>query len=386
MSKADIHDEIFGGSDSELEDVAEQLESDDEREPPPELAGEGEDQGSDDDYTPVQLPSFKKKATRQVELPEELKRRPPKKKRVSSRRARRNSGSEGRRGGAEGGSDGEAARKERSLSPSERKRQEAANDVEEAYQRTRTKRVKNNLPDEGEMDEYMVKMIKDMKDAAFTDLELHNAKRPAVAKLQMLPKVMAQLNREQLFDQWLENNVLEGMKLWLEPLPDASLPSMDIQVQLFGVLERMPIKTGHLRDSLIGRIVNFYSKCSRITPDVQKIAAQLVERWLRPVLNRSSNYRDSSIPTASLDDGLATRRPRPVSTGRPGGNPERAVAAESQYSNRARIPFRVAASFDVLPASRVSHMSEYNEKKMTSDQFKRMQLRMKTMKTANAKK
>ncbi len=33
------------------------------------------------------------------------------------------------------------------------------------------------------------------------------------------------------------------MKLWLEPLTDGSLPSLDIQTLMFDVLEKMPIDT-----------------------------------------------------------------------------------------------------------------------------------------------
>lgn len=55
--------------------------------------------------------------------------------------------------------------------------------------------------------------------------------------------------RSQLGDQFLDNHLLEGIKAWLEPLPDGSLPSLDIQKVLIKALTGLPIRTQHLRES-----------------------------------------------------------------------------------------------------------------------------------------
>ncbi|KNC99310.1 uncharacterized protein SPPG_05560 [Spizellomyces punctatus DAOM BR117] len=360
------YEDIFGGSESELDELEDVLSDDEERQA-------SANESADEYESPVKLPSFKKKDSAQVELPEELKRRAPKKRKTPSKRGR---GTVER----QPHDSEEEAPRERSLSPDALKRLEASMDVEEALKKTRTKRPKQDLPDEAEMDERMVKLLTDMKRAAQQDGELNKSNHPAIEKLKMLPRVMNLLQREQLYEQFLENNVLEGMKLWLEPLPDASLPSLDIQRNIFETLTRMPIRTSHLRDSLIGRIVNFYSKCERVPPEIKKTAAQLVDKWMRPILHRSASYRDHKIVVASVDP---TERPikrsaRP-SIAKPGGKDE-------DSSMRARIPQRVAPAFTVMPASNVvvSGLSSEsrNKQMLQNDKYRRMQQRMKLMKSA----
>ncbi|KAI9002410.1 hypothetical protein BC832DRAFT_520882, partial [Gaertneriomyces semiglobifer] len=279
----------------------------------------------------IQLPSFKKK-DKPREIPKELlsANEASRKKRAKSARAPRRRAS----GDEQSGDDAET--RERSLSPESRKREEAKRDVEEALNRIKPKRIKRQT-DDADMDEFIAQMVDGMKDAFFKDQELNKKKQPAVARLKMLPVVMPHLQRDHLFDQMLDGNILEGIKMWyvLEPLPDASLPSLDIQLQLFEVLAKMPITTEYLRSSLLGRIVNFYSKCDRVTPEVRKTATQLVDKWMRPILHRSNNYRDHKlIPTESTGE-IRRLMEMPAS------------------ETRTRIPMPVAQAFTALPAQRV---------------------------------
>ncbi len=45
--------------------------------------------------------------------------------------------------------------------------------------------------------------------------------------------------RSQWWDAFLDNHVLEGIKAWLEPLADASLPALDIQRAMFKTLSEV---------------------------------------------------------------------------------------------------------------------------------------------------
>lgn len=74
----------------------------------------------------------------------------------------------------------------------------------------------------------------------------------------------------------LDNNLLEGVKRWLEPLPDKSLPALNIQRQFFAILEKMQIDTISLKMSGLGKIVLFYSKCPRVETAIKRIAERLV--------------------------------------------------------------------------------------------------------------
>lgn len=58
------------------------------------------------------------------------------------------------------------------------------------------------------------------------------------------------------------------------------------------------IDSAVLKESGLGRIVLFYTKCKRVHHDIQRIANDLVSTWSRPIIKRSASYRDRVIPTA----------------------------------------------------------------------------------------
>jgi transcription factor SPN1 len=79
----------------------------------------------------------------------------------------------------------------------------------------------------------MVNLLAKMKEAAYTDQDLKQNKQPAIAKIKLLPAVVEQLSkydsarvsaevsifnttfrRSHLFDQFLDNDILDGIKLW----------------------------------------------------------------------------------------------------------------------------------------------------------------------------
>lgn len=85
---------------------------------------------------------------------------------------------------------------------------------------------------------------------------------------------------------------METIRKWLEPLNDRSLPSMDIQGEMLDVLDKLPIAGDHLRESGVGKIVYFYTKCPRVEPTMKRKADQLVAKWSRLVIKRSENYKE----------------------------------------------------------------------------------------------
>lgn len=105
--------------------------------------------------------------------------------------------------------------------------------------------------------------------------------------------------RQSLSQSIMDNNLLEGVRRWLEPLPDRSLPALNIQRDFFPVLKKMEYIDGPvLKESGLGRIILFYTKCKRVTADIQRIANDLVSTWSRPIIKRSASYRDRVIPVA----------------------------------------------------------------------------------------
>lgn len=77
----------------------------------------------------------------------------------------------------------------------------------------------------------------------------------------------------------LDNNLLEAVRLWLDPLPDKSLPSLNIQRALFPLLEKMYIDTTSLKMSGLGKLVRFYTECDRVDKSVARICDHLIGEW-----------------------------------------------------------------------------------------------------------
>ena len=128
-------------------------------------------------------------------------------------------------------------------------------------------------------DEQISHLRQEMRDAAIRDAQANSQTIPATQKLKLLPKVDAILQKTSLYDSILENNLLETIRIWLEPLPDRSLPSFSIQRLLFAALQRLPIRTQHLRESGIGKVVNFYTKSTKPEDAIKRQANQLIRMF-----------------------------------------------------------------------------------------------------------
>jgi len=107
-----------------------------------------------------------------------------------------------------------------------------------------------------------------MREAAFADIDAKLRHQSALSKVRMLEGVKKQLNkygtswfitlphtsqgigipithepffpfpsRSHVHNAFLDNGLLEAMKLWLEPLQDASLPSLDIIQDFLHILD-----------------------------------------------------------------------------------------------------------------------------------------------------
>lgn len=184
------------------------------------------------------------------------------------------------------------------------------------------KRNKNDY-DEAEADEMIIAVAREMKDAAVKDLEANNSQQPAMSKLKVLPKVTDLLKKSYLYEQMLENDILEPIKLWLEPLPDGSLPSINIRKLMFEVLPKMPISIEQLRDSRLGRVVMFYSKCEQETNDIRRKAGELINLWSQPLLQHVRRMKaaearideqDLSTPAPNVTSSVHARIPQPMRT------------------------------------------------------------------------
>ena len=162
---------------------------------------------------------------------------------------------------------------------------------------------------------------------------------------------------------------MEGVRKWLEPLPDKSLPALDIQKEFFPALKKMEfIDKDVLKESKLGRVIVFYTKSKKVTPDIARIAGELVSQWSRPIIKRSASYRDRTITTIDVSRGERGH----------GGERLNTILARAKESekNRVRknavaIPTRELGSYTVAPSMNAGIMKDNKSVDVDIDRRKR---------------
>ncbi|OZJ02865.1 hypothetical protein BZG36_04086 [Bifiguratus adelaidae] len=199
------------------------------------------------------------------------------------------------------------------LNPKQLEMQEIDALIEESLKSGKKKRrkVADEYDLDASQDEMMATMVKNMREAAEKDIDANSEKKAAVNKIRMLKEIVREMNKTSLHEGFLDNGILDSMRMWLEPLPDGSLPALDLQTEIMTILEKLPIRTEHLRESHIGKIIHFYTKSERVDARVKRMADTLVGQWSRPIINRSQDYREKKRARAVYyaDDELGTPPP-----------------------------------------------------------------------------
>ncbi|RIA86174.1 hypothetical protein C1645_697161 [Glomus cerebriforme] len=165
-------------------------------------------------------------------------------------------------------------------------------DFDEILPKRKGRSKKTDIELDKMYDDQASKVYQRMMEAGEKDLSNNVRGNHSSERNQILSWVMDKLEKAYLRESLLEHNILDAIKLWLEPLPDRSLPSHNIQEDLLKSLDDFNITTDHLLSSKVGRIVHFYSKSPRININIQRQAQQLVDKWAGPINGESSNYRE----------------------------------------------------------------------------------------------
>ncbi|EPR79726.1 IWS1 transcription elongation factor [Spraguea lophii 42_110] len=130
-----------------------------------------------------------------------------------------------------------------------------------------------------------IKVIDRMKYLLEEDIKLNKEKKAALNRINNLDEIMTDLNYKPFYDTLLKNGILNHLKMWLEPLPDNSLPNHRIKKEILGLLYRMPVRREHLLQSDVGKIINFYSKNLFESKDIRHLAKDLVKKWTMMLYN-----------------------------------------------------------------------------------------------------
>ena len=238
------------------------------------------------------------------------------------------------------------------------------------------------------VDDEIASLRNRMAEAAERDVQARSANppRPAMHKLQLLPEVVALLNRNgrevenAIVDP--ENNLLESVRFFLEPLNDGSLPAYNIQRELFACLAKLPIGKEALVSSGIGKVVLFYTKSKKPELSIKRQAERLLGEWTRPILKRSDDYRKRVLETVDYDPNRLPHRPNTQASGLSAAESaaqarEKALAPPVRNANRARVE-TTAKSYSIVPkSSGVNPANAYSRPMGASgeDAFRRMKAR-----------
>lgn len=233
--------------------------------------------------------------------------------------------------------------------PATRKRRLLEEKMDLAVKNRTVKRRKADEDDLERMQDDKIDFLKNkMIEAANLDVEKNSQGQIASEKFKLLREVMDTLNKADLAISILDNNLLEAVRLWLEPLPDASMPSYQIQKELLQSLTSLPVKTDHLVASGIGKVLVFYQRSKRTEPTLKKIVDKLISEWTRPILNKSDSYKDRTI---KFNDYNKSKYTNQLSSTKKNKNvePKSLYEQQAERRNRAAIPSARTTAYKIAP-------------------------------------
>ncbi|CAX44899.1 chromatin-associated transcriptional (elongation) factor, putative [Candida dubliniensis CD36] len=264
------------------------------------------------------------------------------------------------------------------MDPQQRKRFELEERMSAAIKSTNKRRRKADEDDLERMQDDKIDYLKDqMIKAANSDVEKNSQGQIATEKLKLLREVTDILARADLAIPILDNNLLEAVRLWLEPLPDASMPAYQIQKELIHALETLPIKTDHLVASGIGKVLVFYQRSKRTEPSLKKIVDRLIGDWTRPILNKSDSYKDRTVQFHEYNRNKFTNK---LSRGVKRKEAKTLYEENAERRKRAAIPSTRTTAYKIAPQVDKSLLMRQQARHASNDErFKRINSKLTSM-------
>ncbi|KAG7616547.1 Transcription factor IIS N-terminal [Arabidopsis thaliana x Arabidopsis arenosa] len=200
-----------------------------------------------------------------------------------------------------------------------------------------------------------------------TSMEIGIEGKPAINKLMKLPLLNETLSKKPLQGEFLDHGVLNLLKNWLEPLPDGSLPNINIRSAVLMILNdfRIDLDQDSRREQLIksglGKVIMFLSKSDEETTPNRRLANDIINKWGRIIYNKSTRY-DNMFTQEEIDEQrkILLRRqtktaPKVSGTRARDFNTDIDLYELGTWTGRARakIPTTMSMDFKIRPPSKV---------------------------------
>jgi len=221
-----------------------------------------------------------------------------------------------------------------------------------------------------DVDDQIKSLVDAMTEAANEDRNSNTDRRPAIQKRKMLPQVKAMLVRTDLIEPMAENGMIGAISEWLAPLPDKSLPALEVRSTLLNILgsSYLHLEQGTLKQSGLGKAVMFLFKHPKETKENKSMAAKLIREWSRPIFQLDSSISKEDRLTRDYNHMPSAKRARlsisdeglPVNSNTPSGSRNRESIDEEGlrpgdfgFINRARVPKPSTKDYVIRPKHQV---------------------------------
>ncbi|EDO36344.1 predicted protein, partial [Nematostella vectensis] len=248
-------------------------------------------------------------------------------------------------------------------------------------------------------DDLVVEMIKQMKQAADDDKLLNEANQAATKKLKLLPVILKHMNKADLQYTFIDSGVLNVLKEWLSPLPDGSMPHLQIRTGILKILSTFPaLDTGALKMSGLGRAVMYLYRHPKETRQNKQVAGKLISEydWARPIFGVTSNFKSlSREEREERDYQNMSKRRRLSSADGEGGKTPRSIDSALQgekkalrpgdkgFVMRARVPLPSNKDYVVRPKTNAEGSDFVRSTKKTVTKADKLTRKLKDKKRAN---
>lgn len=183
--------------------------------------------------------------------------------------------------------------------------------------------IEEEKPEDSPNHKTVEDLLEEMRRALKHDLQATRAKRPALQRMQLLPKLKRELIRPVLFEEIYSSEVYSMLARWLMRLPNGTWPHASIRAAILQILlsHKQRFFDGHdykeiralLRNSMLASAIKFISENEDESHELRQKASQLVVFWARLCRAGRHDYDDEY----EEDAGGRRESPSSSSTSRP---------------------------------------------------------------------